>query len=154
MKKYLFAVIAAVMVMTLCGCANTFQGTVSDYKWHEHTVYVFDSLDDLKASLKYIIKTEYGQIPLNNGMEKKFDEAIKTITFKKENNENYSTLYPDFSQINGNIMAFATTSFHRTGGNAYVSTGYRTGCVEFFVYDPDIDTISEAIDIDSGCSVD
>lgn len=145
---------AALFVFVLSSC-GTFEGNVASVQIGSYTydAYVFDNLDQLKASLKYIEDDLYGDIRLGS-FDEEFDEGKASLTWDDDS----TASKPVYSAVGKKVVAMRKEIHHTVSSTNYGYYTYvtytATGGIRIFVYDDTKGYYSEPWDFDFGCDVD
>lgn len=153
MKKFLGILFSAFLVLAVTGCKLTLEGETTTISWmaKEVKAYLFDSTDDIRDSIKYMIDEGTGQIPLNKTYEEKFDELLaEGFVFDEEKfNDEPSYYYPDFSDIPCDYVVIPYHKSHDVSNNGYVRQYYNTFAMWIYKYDRVNEICSEVMILDT-----
>ena len=154
-KQFVVVLLVALFVFVLGSCAK-FEGTQTTVQIGSDTydAYVFDDLDQLKASLHYIENDLYGDLRLGS-FDEEFDSEKQT---KLSWDVNSVFSKPDYNSVRKNVVVIKKVIRHTVGSTNY---GYYTqirytesGGIRIYVWNPDQGLYSDPWDFDFGCSVD
>ena len=141
------------LVLLFAGCKLNLEGDKITVYFMGKDIesYNFETLEDIRDSIKYMIDDLTGQVPLNKKLENKFDELTASFKYNPErHNEVPSYYYPDFTDLPYNYIVIPYGYVHNVSNNGYVRKYYETLGLYIFEYDRVNEICSESVVLDTG----
>lgn len=161
MKKVFYLFLSTFLFLSIISCKLDMKGSTETVKFHdgEYDVYVFETIDDIRDSLKAIIKENIGTIYADiSDMEDDFDQQMNAgFVFNEEFYKKYQTpmyySYPDFSTVNGDYIVFWSKKAHKIAGDSLSTVYEYTYAIEIYYFDRSRQICSEPMTVDTGIKV-
>lgn len=158
MKKVFYLFLSTFLFLSIISCKLDMKGSTETVKFHngEYDVYVFETIDDIRDSLKAIIKENTGKIYADiSDMEDDFDQQMSTgfvfneELYKKSQTPMYYS-YPDFSTVDGDYIVFWSKKAHKIAGDSYSTVYEYTYAIDIYYFDRSRQICSEPMTVDTG----